>query len=265
MLPALFCLRFEMNDEEAEDGIQRAFSKQELAKVYERLVAGDESALEPWRRYFAVLAGYSAGKVVNNSEGHWHEGLFEERFHEAWLLIDEIGRNILSGKTRITGECENYGWSSIRHLMIACDKDDRGDGSTRSKEGWQGKRWKFTEVEVPVVTSSMTDILEEVYACCENDFDRKVVRLFIENGDDLEKVAQLAELAIEEVQHLRGIVAERLAQRMRNQGEPLTWLEKRAKTLKSTRKPRKQSPKQSNVWPADKPKGSKAKATKQAK
>jgi hypothetical protein len=254
-----------MDEKETEDGIERAFSKDELLEVYKRLESGDETALDLWCLYFATLGSYSAGKCANNAYGIWHADLFTEHYDAAWGVSADIGRSVLEGTTKIEGDPENYVWAAIRYKMIADDKKDRGDGSTRSKAGWQAKRWKFNEVEIPVVTSNMSEILEEVSVCLDNDVDRKVIRLFIENGDDPKEVARLAELAIEEVQHLRGIVAERMARRMREQGEPSPWLEKQAKKLKSVRKRRKQSPKQSNVWPADKPKGSKAKATKQAK
>lgn len=257
-----------MEDLEDGDDIEREFPKEELLEVYKRLENGDETALEPWNLYFEKLAGYSAGKCAKNANGRWHENLYNERYHDAWRVAADIGREVLKGKTKIEGEPENYVWAAIRYRMIACDKDDRGDGSTKSKSGWQGKKWNFTEVEIPVVTPSMSEILEEIFVCCKDDFERKVVTLFIENGNDPKTVAELLGVAIEKVQQCRGRIAERRAERLRDQDEPSRALEEQAKKLKGTRKPRhqppNQPPKQSKVWPADKPKGSKV-ATTQAK
>lgn len=78
----------------------------------------------------------------------------------------------MKGKTKIQGHPENYVWSSIRYAIIKGDKDDRGDGSTKSKEGWQGKKWNYTEIEISVVTPNMKEKLEEIFVCCQDDFER---------------------------------------------------------------------------------------------
>jgi hypothetical protein len=243
-----------MEDVEDGDDIERAFPKEELVEVYQRLKSGDRTAFDMWCMYFAVMAACSAGKCAGNAYGFWHEDLYEERKSAACIVAANIGREVMEGTLDIEGEPENYVWASIRYKMIESDKKDRAKGATRSKAGWQAKRSKFNEVEIPVRSNATQRIWEEVLASCDTPFEREVVSLFAQNGDDPQAVSRVLDMAIHEVQNCRGIILERYAARMREQGSPSPALEKQAKTLKGIRPRRKQS----NDWEKTKPMASKA-------
>jgi hypothetical protein len=243
-----------MEDVEGGDDIERAFPKEELVEVYNRLKKGDKAAFELWCVYFAVMAACSAGKCAGNAYGFWHEDLYEERKSAANIVAADIGRGVMEGTVDIEGEPENYVWASIRYKMIECDKKDRAKGASRSKAGWQAKRSKFNEVEIPVPCNSTRRAWEEVMASCNTPFEREVARVFTENGDDPQAVSRVLDMAIHEVQNCRGIILERYAARMREQGTPSPALEKQAKTLKGSRPRRKQS----NDWEKAKPMACKA-------
>lgn len=85
--------------------------------------------------------------------------------------------------------------------------------------------------------------------CCRTDFKRDIVRLFCENGNDLDEVARLLGRAKEEIPNYRRVIAERLAERLSDQGEPDRQHEKSAKKLKAVR-PRH---KNSDNWIKDSP------------
>ncbi len=160
--------------------------------MYYRLENGDQTALEPWNLHLPPnRLGYSAGKAANQAYGHRHENLFDERYHDAWSVAADIGRDV-PGKTKMEASLETtFGRPSATKLTDAI----RRIGATAAPKASQvGKAsgGSSRKCEIPVVTAAMAEILEELERCCQNDFERKVIRLFIENGDDPERSPSFA-------------------------------------------------------------------------